>query len=135
MLTKQQRLIQAVQNELGHLRHKYASLAPRAILHFEVLGKVLFELEECPQDRRALAQACERYNSLIRRHASTLDLTGLEILFNALNDDYMAEFEEELYEKLSELTTAELRWLTEYSRNDKQVADLAAEVLDRRSGV
>ena len=127
MLTKQQRLIQAVQNELGHLRHKYASVAPRAVLHFEVLGKVLFELEECPQDRRALAQACERYNSLMRRHAGTLDLTGLEILFNALNDDYMAEFEEEL-------TTAELRWLTEYWLNDKQVADPAAEVLDRRSG-
>ena len=128
MLTKQQRLIEAVQNELGHLRHKYASLAPRAVLHFEVLGKALFELEECPQDRRALAQACERYNSLVRRHASTLDLTGLEILFNALNDDYMAEFE-------GELTDAELRWLIEYHCAGQAGGDLAAEVLYRRSGV
>lgn len=134
MLTKQQRLIESGVNEIRALidanqdNKRFTQLA-------NILFKRLCDLEDCPQDRVALVQAFMVFKQLMKRHAGTVNLTGLEILLNAINDDYMAEFEEELYEKLSELTTAELRWLTEYSRNDKQVADLAAEVLDRRSGI
>lgn len=134
MTTKQQQLIESAAIEVRALIE-----ATQDNKRFTQLATILFnrlhDLEDCPQDRVALVQAFMVFKQLMKRHAGKVSLTGLEILLNALNDDYMAEFEEELYEKLSELTTAELRWLTEYSRNDKQVADLAAEVLDRRSGV
>ena len=48
---------------------------------------------------------------------------------------YREAFEEELLEKLNDMTDMELKWISQYSRNDRQLADLADEVLDRRSGV
>ena len=44
-------------------------------------------------------------------------------------------FEEELLEELNDMTDMELKWISQYSRNDTRIAELADEVLDRRSGV
>jgi hypothetical protein len=59
----------------------------------------------------------------------------LVTMFSALDDMYREIFEEELLEKLNDLTDMELKWISQYSRNDRQLADLADEVLDRRSVV
>lgn len=134
MLTKQQRLIESVINEVNTLIDSGQGCTLFVLL-LNVLRGRLDDLEDCPQDRLPLIQSLMIFRQLVKRYGDTMDLTRLEILFTALDDDYKAEFEEELLEKLNGMTDVELKWISQYSRNDRQLADLANEVLDRRSGV
>ena len=103
-----------------------------------VLARRVDELNGCPQDEvmHALV-ACIWHNMSLRfnEQLETSSCTRLPALFRNLDDMYREIFEEELLEKLNDMTDMELKWITQYSRNDRQLADLADEVLDRRSGV
>ena len=134
MLTKQQRLIESVINEVNTLMDNNPDNT-RFVLLMSVMRNRLDELEDCPQNRVPLIQSHMIMKQVLKRHGASIDLTGLEILFAALDDDYKAEFEEELLAKMSGLTDIELKWIAQYSRNDKQIAELASELLDWRSGV
>ena len=133
MYTKQQRLIMDIATDIDAILK--TSLARRVAVLTRVLYDRVNDLADCPQDRETLIQSLMIFRQLVKRYGGTMDLTGLEILFTALDDDYKAEFEEELYESMADLSDTELKWIAQYSRNDKPVCDLAAEVLDRRSGV
>ena len=106
----------------------------RFIKSVRMLARRVDELLDCPQDTAMYAIVARIWNNILRRFYNN---TGpmLRCLFHNLDDMYREAFEEELLEKLNDMTDTELKWLSQYSRNDKQIAELADEVLDRRSGV
>ncbi len=103
-----------------------------------MLARRVDELADCPQDAAMHALVVRVwYNMSIQFHEQleTSSCNRLPMLFSDLDDMYREAFEEELLEKLNDMTDMELKWIAQYSRNDRRLADLANEVLDRRSGV
>ena len=108
-------------NDLGDRRY---------VKSLRTLARRVDDLIGCPQDTYAYSMVARIWHNMsIRGHQR------LDTLFRNLDDMYREAFEEELLEKLNDMTNMELMWITQYSRNDRQLADLANEVLDRRSGV
>ncbi len=93
------------------------------------------ELSGCPQDMRLHSLVARMWHNMSIRFYNYHTHERLGRLFSDLDDMYREAFEEELLEKLNDMTDMELKWISQYSRNDRQLADLADEVLDRRSGV
>lgn len=103
-----------------------------------MLARRVDELVGRPQDTVMYALVARIWDNMSTCFFEQLRAHGrvrLPMLFRNLDDMYREAFEEELLEKLNEMTNMELKWISQYSRNDKQLADLADEVLDRRSGV
>ena len=103
-----------------------------------MLARRVDELANCPQDTVMHALVARIWHNMSLRFNEQLETSScarLPALFRNLDDMYREIFEEELLEKLNDMTDMELKWITQYSRNDRQLADLANEVLDRRSGV
>ena len=99
-----------------------------------MLARRVDELGGCPQDTVMYSLVARIWNNILHRfYNNTWPM--LRCLFHNLDGTYREVFEEELLEKLNEMTDIELKWISQYSRNDRQLADLADEVLDRRSGV
>lgn len=100
-----------------------------------VLARRIDALADCPQDTYLYALVARIWHNVLVRFSSYHMHQRLIIMFGTLDDMYREIFEEELLEKLNGMTDMELKWISQYSRNDRQLADLADEVLDRRSGV
>lgn len=103
-----------------------------------VLARRVDELNGCPQDTVMRALVARIWHNMSLRFNEQLETSScarLPALFRNLDDMYREIFEEELFDVLDEMSTIELKWLAQYSRNDRRLADLANEVLDRRSGV
>ena len=100
-----------------------------------VLARRIDALADCPQDTYLHALVARIWHNMSIRFYNYHTHERLGRLFSDLDDMYREAFEEELLEKLNDMTDMELKWISQYSRNDRQLADLADEVLDRRSGV
>ena len=100
-----------------------------------VLARRIDALADCPQDTYLYALVARIWHNVLVRFSSYHMHQRLITMFGTLDDMYREAFEEELLEKLNDMTDMELKWIAQYSRNDRRLADLAAEVLDRRSGV
>ena len=100
-----------------------------------VLARRVDELNGCPQDTVMRALVARIWHNMSIRFYNYHTHERLGRLFSDLDDMYREAFEEELLEELNDMTDMELKWISQYSRNDKQIAELADEVLDRRSGV
>ena len=100
-----------------------------------VLARRIDALADCPQDTYLYALVARIWHNVLVRFSSYHMHQRLITMFSALDDMYREIFEEELFDTLDEMSTIELKWLAQYSRNDRRLADLANEVLDRRSGV
>ena len=100
-----------------------------------VLARRIDALADCPQDTYLYSLVARIWHNVLARFYNYNMHLRLVTMFSALDDMYREIFEEELLEKLNEMTDMELKWIAQYSRNDRRLADLAAEVLDRRSGV
>ena len=100
-----------------------------------VLARRIDALADCPQDTYLYALVARIWHNVLARFSSYHMHQRLVTMFSALDDMYREIFEEELFEALDEISDIELKWIAQYSRNDRRLADLAAEVLDRRSGV
>lgn len=103
-----------------------------------MLARRVDELLDCPQDTAMYALVARIWHNMSLQFNEQLETSScvrLPALFRNLDDMYREAFEEELLEKLNDMTNMELKWIAQYSRNDRQLADLANEVLDRRSGV
>lgn len=107
----------------------------RFIKSVRMLARRVDELLDCPQDTVMYALVARIWHNMSIRFYNYHTHERLGRLFSDLDDLYREVFEEELLEKLNEMTDMELKWISQYSRNDKQIAELADEVLDRRSGV
>ena len=109
-----------------------------------VLARRIDALADCPQDTYLYALVARIWHNVLVRFSSCHMLVRfsschrhprLITMFSTLDDMYREIFEEELFEVLDRMFTIELKWIAQYSRNDRRLADLANEVLDRRSGV
>ena len=103
-----------------------------------VLARRVDELIDCPQDTVMYSLVARIWHNMSIRFYEQLETSScsrLPALFRNLDDMYREAFEEELLEKLNDMSDMELKWISQYSRNDRQLANLADEVLDRRSGV
>ena len=100
-----------------------------------VLARRIDALADCPQDTYLYALVARIWHNVLVRFYNYHMHQRLVTMFSALDDMYREIFEEELLEKLNDMTDMELKWISQYSRNDRQIAELADEVLDRRSGV
>ena len=107
----------------------------RYINSLRTLARRADELSGCPQDTDMCALVARIWHNMSIRFYNYHTHERLGRLFSDLEGVYRAAFEEELLEKLNDMTDMELKWISQYSRNDRQLADLADEVLDRRSGV
>ena len=99
------------------------------------LARRVDELSGCPRDMFLHSLVARIWHNMSIRFYNYHTHERLGRLFSDLDDMYREAFEEELLEKLNGMTDMELKWISQYSRNDKQIAELADEVLDRRSGV
>ena len=100
-----------------------------------VLARRIDALADCPQDMYLHALVARIWHNVLARFYNYNMHLRLVTMFSALDDMYREIFEEELFDTLDEMSTIELKWIAQYSRNDRRLADLANEVLDRRSGV
>ena len=100
-----------------------------------VLARRIDALADCPQDTYLHALVARIWHNVLVRFYSYHTHQRLITMFSTLDDMYREIFDEELFEALDEISDMELKWIAQYSRNDRRLADLAAEVLDRRSGV
>ena len=100
-----------------------------------VLARRIDALADCPQDTYLHALVARIWHNVLARFYNYNMHLRLVTMFSALDDMYREIFEEELFDLLDEISTIELKWIAQYSRNDRRLADLANEVLDRRSGV
>ena len=100
-----------------------------------VLARRIDALADCPQDTYLYALVARIWHNVLVRFSSYHMHQRLITMFSTLDDMYREIFDEELFEALDEISDMELKWIAQYSRNDRRLADLAAEVLDRRSGV
>lgn len=100
-----------------------------------VLARRIDALADCPQDTYLYALVARIWHNVLVRFSSYHMHQRLITMFSTLDDMYREIFDEELFEALDEISDLELKWIAQYSRNDRRLADLAAEVLDRRSGV
>ena len=100
-----------------------------------VLARRIDALADCPQDTYLYSLVARIWHNVLARFYNYHMHLRLVTMFSALDDMYREIFEEELFDLLDEISTIELKWIAQYSRNDRRLADLANEVLDRRSGV
>ena len=100
-----------------------------------VLARRIDALADCPQDTYLYALVARIWHNVLVRFSSYRMHQRLITMFGTLDDMYREILDEELFEALDEISDIELKWIAQYSRNDRRLADLAAEVLDRRSGV
>ena len=100
-----------------------------------VLARRIDALADCPQDTYLYALVARIWHNVLVRFSSYRMHQRLITMFGTLDDMYREIFDEELFEALDEISDMELKWIAQYSRNDRRLADLANEVLDRRSGV
>ena len=100
-----------------------------------VLARRIDALADCPQDTYLYALVARIWHNVLVRFSSYHMHQRLITMFGTLDDMYREILDEELFEALDEISDMELKWIAQYSRNDRRLADLAAEVLDRRSGV
>lgn len=100
-----------------------------------VLARRIDALADCPQDTYLYALVARIWHNVLVRFSSYHMHQRLTTMFGTLDDMYREILDEELFEALDEISDMELKWIAQYSRNDRRLADLAAEVLDRRSGV
>ena len=100
-----------------------------------VLARRIDALADCPQDTYLYALVARIWHNVLVRFSSYHMHQRLITMFGTLDDMYREILDEELFEALDEISDIELKWIAQYSRNDRRLADLAAEVLDRRSGV
>ena len=107
----------------------------RYVKSLRTLARLVDDLIGCPQDTDAYSMVARIWHNMSIRFYNYHTHGRLDMLFRNLDDTYREAFEEELLEKLNDMTDMELKWIAQYSRNDRQLADLANEVLDRRSGV
>ena len=142
-MTAQEKLLKDIVHELnmGASNPRFCKLCPSDrcfIKSTRVLARRVDELIGCPQDTVMYGLVARIWHNMSLRFNEQLETSScarLPALFRNLDDMYREIFEEELLEKLNDMTDMELKWITQYSRNDRQLADLADEVLDRRSGV
>ena len=99
------------------------------------LARRIDALADCPQDTYLYALVARIWHNVLVRFSSYHMHQRLITMFGTLDDMYREILDEELFEALDEISDLELKWIAQYSRNDRRLADLAAEVLDRRSGV
>ena len=109
--------------------------ARRYVKSLRTLARRVDDLIGCPQDTYAYSMVARIWYNMSIRFYKYHTHGRLDMLFRNLDDMYREAFEEELLEKLNDMTNMELKWIAQYSRNDRRLADLANEVLDRRSGV
>ena len=100
-----------------------------------MLARRIDALADCPQDTYLYALVARIWHNVLVRFSSYHMHQRLITMFGTLDDMYREILDEELFEALDEISDLELKWIAQYSRNDRRLADLAAEVLDRRSGV
>ena len=100
-----------------------------------VLARRIDALADCPQDTYLYALVARIWHNMLVRFSNYHMHQRLITMFSTLDDMYREIFDEELFEALDEISDMELKWIAQYSRNDRRLADLANEVLDRRSGV
>ena len=100
-----------------------------------VLARRIDALADCPQDTYLYALVARIWHNVLVRFSSYHMHQRLITMFGTLDDMYREILDEELFEALDEISDMELKWIAQYSRNDRRLADLANEVLDRRSGV
>lgn len=100
-----------------------------------MLARRIDALADCPQDTYLYALVARIWHNVLVRFSSYHMHRRLITMFGTLDDMYREILDEELFEALDEISDLELKWIAQYSRNDRRLADLAAEVLDRRSGV
>lgn len=100
-----------------------------------ILARRIDALADCPQDTYLYALVARIWHNVLVRFSSYHMHQRLITMFGTLDDMYREILDEELFEALDEISDMELKWIAQYSRNDRRLADLAAEVLDRRSGV
>ena len=100
-----------------------------------VLARRIDALADCPQDTYLYALVARIWHNVLVRFSSYHMHQRLITMFGTLDDMYREILGEELFEALDEISDMELKWIAQYSRNDRRLADLADEVLDRRSGV
>ena len=142
-MTAQIALLTDCVNELCNVARdsRFSKMCPSDrsfVKSIRMLARRVDELASCPQDAFMHALVTRIWHNMSIRFHEQLETSScarLKMLFCNLDDIYREAFEEELLEKLNEMTDMELKWISQYSRNDKQLADLADEVLDRRSGV
>lgn len=142
-MTAQERLLMDIVTELITIAQdpRFYKLCPSDrcfIKSTRMLARRVDELIGCPQDTVMYARVTRVWHNMSLRFHEQLETSScnrLPALFRNLDDMYREAFEEELLEKLNEMTYMELKWVSQYSRNDRRLADLANEVLDRRSGV
>lgn len=142
-MTAQEKLLKDIIHELnmGANDPRFCKLCPSDrcfIKSARMLARRVDELLDCPQDTVMYALVARIWHNMSLRFHEQLETSScdrLPALFRNLDDMYREAFEEELLEKLNDMTNMELKWIAQYSRNDKQLAELADEVLDQRSGV
>lgn len=142
-MTAQEKLLKDIVHELnmGAYDPRFCKMCP-SDRHFiksaRMLARRVDELVDCPQDAAMHALVVRVWHNMsiqFHEQLETSSCNRLPMLFSDLDDMYREILEEELLEKLNDMTDMELKWISQYSRNDKQIAELADEVLDRRSGV
>ena len=139
-MTAQEKLLKDIMTELTTV-----SQDPRLDLNdvddrhyagsLRVLARRIDALADCPQDTYLYALVARIWHNVLVRFSSCHRHPRLITMFGTLDDMYREILDEELFEALDEISDMELKWIAQYSRNDRRLADLAAEVLDRRSGV
>ena len=142
-MTAQEKLLKDIMTELTTIAQdpRFCKLCPSDrcfIKSIRMLARRVDELLDCPQDTVMYSLVARIWHNMSLQFHEQLETSfcdRLPALFRNLDDIYREIFEEELLEKLNDMTDMELKWIAQYSRNDRRLADLAAEVLDRRSGV
>ncbi len=142
-MTAQEKLLKDIMTELTTVSRdpRFCKLCPSDrcfIKSVRMLARRVDELLDCPQDTVMYALVARIWHNMSLRFHEQLETSScdrLPALFRNLDDMYRELFEEELFEVLDDMSTIELKWISQYSRNDKPLAERAAEVLDRRSGV
>ena len=139
-MTTQKQLINEIVKELTRLADDYLCAYKNTDQHklakaLRILITRFDELTDCPQDRYQYTLIWRMWLSINRRFNFLTSNSYISGLMLSLDDMYREDLEEEIIDQLNEMTNMELKWISQYSRNDKRLADLADEVLDRRSGV
>ena len=139
-MTAQEKLLKDIMTELTTV-----SQDPRLDLNdiddrhyagsLRVLARRIDALADCPQDTYLYALVARIWHNVLVRFYNYHLHQRLITMFSTLDDMYREIFDEELFEALDEISDMELKWIAQYCRNDRRLASLAAEVLDRRSGV
>ena len=132
-MTAQEKLLKDIVTECTKIAQdpRFCKMCP-SDRHFiksaRMLARRVDELVDCPQDVAMHALVVRVWHNMsiqFHEQLETSSCNRLGRLFSDLDDMYREAFEEELLEKLNDMTDIELKWISQYSRNDRQLADLA----------